>query len=61
MSEEELHLDMLAGAAHYSATVRRTFLVAAFRSPQVPSQSLPFPLDKVTQCHVCSQGAQAEE
>jgi hypothetical protein len=25
-----------------------TFLVTAFRSPQVPSRSLPFPLDKVT-------------
>ena len=29
----------------------RAFLVAALRSPQVPSRSLSFPLDKVTQGH----------
>jgi hypothetical protein len=31
------------------------FLVAALRSPQVPSQSLPLPLDKVTKGHAATE------
>ena len=48
--------DRIRGAVHCERTglslltrsFPRTFLVAAFRPPQVPSSSISFPLDKVT-------------
>jgi hypothetical protein len=35
-------------SGHTTRSFTRDFLLAGFRSPQVPSRSLPFPLDKVT-------------
>jgi hypothetical protein len=36
------------GSQRFDQALRRTFLVEALLSPQAPSRSLPFALDKVT-------------
>ena len=50
MNPRPLHCERL-GRGLLTRIFSRIFLVGGFRSPQVPSRSLPFPLDEVTQGH----------